>query len=68
MKPYSIDLRQRVVEAYENGEGTHEELAEAFCVSLSWIEKLLRRWRETGRSLGRPDRGSLRPAAHGTRR
>jgi transposase len=44
MKPYSLDLRQRVVEAYENGEGTHEELAEAFCVSLSWIEKLLRRW------------------------
>ena len=35
MKPYSLDLRQRVVEAYENGEGTHEELAEAFCVSLS---------------------------------
>jgi len=56
MKPYSMDLRQRVVEAYENGEGTHEELAEVFCVSLSWIEKLLRRWRETG---------SIAPKPHG---
>ena len=36
MKPYSLDLRQRGVEAYENGEGTHEELAEAFCVSCNY--------------------------------
>jgi len=56
MKPYSLDLRQRVVEAYENGECTHEELTETFCVSLSWIEKLLRRWRETG---------SIAPKTHG---
>jgi transposase len=56
MKPYSLDLRQRVVESYENGEGTYEELAEVFGVSLSWVEKLLRRWRETG---------SIAPKPHG---
>ena len=56
MKPYSLDLRQRVVESYENGEGTYAELAEVFGVSLSWVEKLLRRWRETG---------SIAPKPHG---
>lgn len=56
MKPYSIDLRQRVVEAYENGEGTQPQLAEAFGVSVSWVEKLLFRWRQTG---------SVSPKPHG---
>ncbi len=57
MKPYSIDLRQRVLEAYESGKGTQKEIAEFFCVSLSWVESLLSRWRQTGSVLPKPHGG-----------
>lgn len=48
MKPYSMDLRERVVAACDGREGTHEQIAERFGVSDRWIRKLLRRRRETG--------------------
>ena len=48
MQAYSLDLRQRVVEAYENGVETIIEVAERFEVSDSFIKKLLRRKRTTG--------------------
>jgi transposase len=48
MQAYSLDLRQRVVEAYENGVETIIEVAERFEVSESFIKKLLRRKRTTG--------------------
>ncbi len=48
MQAYSLDLRQRVVKAYENGVGTIIEVAERFEVSDSFIKKLLRRKRTTG--------------------
>jgi transposase len=53
---FSMDLRQRIVNAWEGGEGTQAELAELFGVSSSWLTKLLARWRHTG---------SLAPLAHG---
>jgi len=48
MQAYSLDLRQRVVSAYENGVETILEVAERFEVSDSFINKLLRRKRTTG--------------------
>ncbi len=57
MKTYSIDLRQRVVESCEEGGSTQKEVAELFGVSLSWVESLLRRWRETGSVLPKPHSG-----------
>ena len=48
MKTYSMDLRERVLAAYDAGGGTQKELASRFCVSVGWIRKLLRRRRETG--------------------
>jgi transposase len=57
MKAYSLDLRERIVAAYEGGEGTQKELAELFGVSLSWFESLLHRWRETGSVLPKPHGG-----------
>ena len=47
MKAYSIDLRTRIIEAVEIGEGTHEEIAENFQVSEAFLYKLLKQWRET---------------------
>jgi transposase len=48
MQAYSLDLRRRVVAAYENGVETIPEVAERFEVSDSFIKKLLRRKRTTG--------------------
>jgi transposase len=48
MQAYSLDLRQRVVAAYENGVETILEVAERFEVSDSFVKKLLRRKRATG--------------------
>jgi transposase len=61
MAPYSLDLRQRVLEAYDHGEGTQEELAQTFRVSARWIQKLLAQRRQTGSIAPRPHGGG-RPA------
>src|SRR5262250_2024545 len=45
---YSNDLRRKFLQAYEDGEGTLEELAEQFRVSLSWAKKISARRSRTG--------------------
>jgi transposase len=62
MKAYSMDLRERVVAACDEGVDTREEIAERFGVSVSWIRDLLRRRREAGSIAPRP-RGGGRPPA-----
>lgn len=47
-KAFSDDLRRRFLLAYERGEGTLEELAERFIVSLAYGKKLRRQFRDTG--------------------
>jgi transposase len=56
MKPYSLDLRMRIIEAVDNKEGTLREIAETFKVTKSFIDKLLKQRRETG---------SIEPLPHG---
>jgi transposase len=46
MKPYSVDLRQRVVTAVEDGEGTIAEVAAMFRVGQTFVKKMLRLWQE----------------------
>ena len=48
MKAYSLDLRQKIVNTYLEGGISQRQLAERFCVTLSFIEKLLKQYRETG--------------------
>jgi transposase len=48
MKAYSIDLRQKIVEAYNNQEGSQRQLAKRFQVSLSFVHSLLQRYRQVG--------------------
>ena len=50
MKPYSLDLREKLVERYVSGGISQRELARQFRVSLFFIEKILRLWR-SGQSL-----------------
>jgi transposase len=48
MKSYSTDLRHKIVHAYERRLGSQRALADLFGVSVSFVEKLLRRHRNTG--------------------
>jgi transposase len=48
MNPYSLDLRQKIVEAYDNREGSQRQLAKRFNVSLAFVQKLLSRYYKEG--------------------
>lgn len=56
MLAYSIDLRERVVAAYEEGGETIAEIAERFAVGRTFVKKMLRQKRETGSLETRPRR------------
>jgi transposase len=47
-RPYSNDLRRKFLQAYDEGEGTLEELAGQFRVSLGWAKKISARRTRTG--------------------
>lgn len=44
----SRDLRKRIIEAHERGEGSSRELARRFSVGHATVERLVRRYRMTG--------------------
>jgi transposase len=44
----SLDLRERILTAYDNDEGTRPEIAHRFRVSLGMVKKLLQQRRHTG--------------------
>jgi transposase len=48
-RTYSNDLRRKLLEAHEQGQGTLEELAEEFGVSLGFAKKISAALRRTGR-------------------
>ena len=56
-KPYSLDLRERVWAAWQNGEGSQRELAERFAVSASFVRDLSRRFRTSGQVAARAHGG-----------
>ena len=47
-KPISLDLRERIVAAYDGQEGTREEVAKRFKVSVGLVKKLLAQRNRTG--------------------
>jgi transposase len=59
MKPYSKDLRIRVLEAVDRGL-PREEVARTFCVSVPTIKRWLGRRRQTGGVDARPIPGRAR--------
>lgn len=61
MKTLSLDLRERIVEAYDAEQGTREEIAGRFRVSLGMVKKLLQQRRMTN-DLGHRHRYSGRKA------
>jgi len=61
MRPYSMDLRQRVAQAVDQREGSLRHLARRFCVSLSFITRLLALRCQTGSLVPRPHHGGPPP-------
>jgi transposase len=47
MKSYPVEFRQKILDCYFNEPISQRQLAKRFCVSLSFIEKLIKQYRET---------------------
>jgi transposase len=58
-RPYSDDLRRKLLATYDEGKGSLSELAERFGVSLAWAWKIS----ATRKRTGRMERPSYRPGA-----
>jgi len=48
MATLSLDLRERIVASYDNEEGTRDQIARRYRVSLGMVKKLLQQRRRTG--------------------
>ena len=48
IRALSLDLRERIVEAYEAGEGSYEAIAERFSVGPTVVGKLVHQKRDLG--------------------
>lgn len=48
MKTLSVDLRERILASYDNLEGTRQEIADRYRVSLGMVKKLLQQRKRTG--------------------
>ena len=57
MRAYSLDLRQRVMKAYDEGKWTVGQIAERFKVGEWWVHKL-KRQRKAGAGIG-PRKGKV---------
>src|SRR5512143_1211200 len=62
MRPYSMDLRERVAAAVDHHEGSLRQIARTFRVSLSFIVRLLQRRRGAGTLAPKPHGGGPPPA------
>lgn len=61
MRPYSTDLRERIVDAYHKAEGSVRDLAARFKVAPKTVQNYLNRKRETGSVEPRPHGGGPAP-------
>lgn len=61
MKPYSMDLRERVVAGCDAREGTRGQIAKRFGVSERWMRRLLQRRKETGSFAAFPQNPGRKP-------
>ena len=62
MEALSLDLRERVAAAWDEGGRSQPEIAEDFGVSLSFVTKLLARRRLTGSVAAKPHAGGFASA------
>jgi transposase len=56
MKTYSIDFRQKIRDVYHNEPLSQRAIANRFCVALSFVQKLVKQYRETQNIAPRTER------------
>ncbi len=61
MEAYSLDLRERVLRAVDEGTDTREGIARTFDITSRWIRKLLKQRRETDSIAPLPHGGGWEP-------
>jgi transposase len=67
MRTLSLDLRERIVASYDNKEGSRQEIADRYRVSLGMVKKLLQQRKRTGQIASRHHYSGRKPiivAAH----
>jgi len=62
-KPLGDDLRRKLLLAYDQGEGTLEELAGRFLVSVGWAKKISAARNRTGQAERLPHKPGRKPHA-----
>ena len=65
MKAYSIDFREKVVKAYEQGNTSLRKLATRFDVSLAFVQRLLKQKKIKGHVQPGKQGGSMKSELHG---
>jgi transposase len=61
-RPNDIDLREKIVTAYGNQEGSMQKLAKRFKVSKIFVADLLKRFKDTGQIAQKPHGGGHPPS------
>ena len=61
MATISVDLRQRILKAYDRGDTTREQVASRFEVSLGMVKKLIQQRRHSGDIAPRHHRSGRKP-------
>ena len=59
MKPYSLDLREKIIDAIEKGDSSVRKVAQRFDVSKNFVQKLVTQKRTKGHILPRKQGGSM---------
>lgn len=57
MRPYSLDLRQKIIEVYTKEKISGRQLSIRFKVALSFVQKLIKQYDNTGDIYPRPQGG-----------
>lgn len=61
MRPYPIEFREKIIEVYEKESISIRSLAQRFRVAKSFIQKLIKQYKETGDIRAYPQGGSPEP-------
>lgn len=65
MKAYSMDLRKRVMAAYDSGRYTLKQVADRFQVTTRWIQQVRQRRKLEGSIAPHPQNQGRKPAFRG---
>lgn len=64
MKPYSIELREKIVKIYEQGDTSIRKVAARKDVSKGFVQKILKQKQTTGHVEPKKQRGSPKSVLH----